>query len=154
MRQPIATRCESVRSRSICFASTWLPTRTSRPTATLARRSSATSSSIGMRTGAASEPAIWDRVETIPREELEALQLERFRATVGRVLRGQALGAERLAAAGIASPEDVRSLEDLRAIPFAVKADLRTHYPFGLLAVPREELIRVHASSGTHGKPT
>ena len=107
-----------------------------------------------MRTGAPSELGIWDRVETLSRPELEALQLERLRATVGRVLGGQPFGAERLAAAGIASPEAVRSLEVLPQIPFAVKSDLRAHYPFGLLAVPREELIRVHASSGTHGKPT
>jgi phenylacetate-CoA ligase len=107
-----------------------------------------------MRTDAPSEPGIWDRVETLPRPELEALQLERLRATVGRVLRGQPLGARRLAAAGIDSPDAVRSLEVLPEIPFAVKSDLRAHYPFGLLAVPREALIRVHASSGTHGTPT
>src|SRR5450755_26442 len=107
-----------------------------------------------MPTGAASEPRIWDPVETLAREALRALQLERLRATVGRVLEGQPLGAQRLAQAGIASAEDVVSLEDLREIPFAVKADLRAHYPFGLLAVPREQLVRVHASSGTHGKPT
>jgi phenylacetate-CoA ligase len=107
-----------------------------------------------MRIDAPSEPGIWDRVETLPRPELEALQLERLRATVGRVLRGQPLGAQRLAAAGIDSPDAVRSLEVLPEIPFAVKSDLRARYPFGLLAVPREALIRVHASSGTHGKPT
>jgi phenylacetate-CoA ligase len=107
-----------------------------------------------MRTGAASEPLIWDRHETLSREELEAIQLERLRATVGRVLRGQPFGAERLAAAGITAAEDVGSLDDLRRIPFTTKVDLRAHYPFGLLAVPREQLARVHASSGTHGKPT
>ena len=52
------------------------------------------------------------------------------------------------------SGEDVRSLDDLRRLPFSMKADLREHYPFGLLAVPREELVRVHASSGTGGKAT
>jgi phenylacetate-CoA ligase len=73
---------------------------------------------------------------------------------VARVLQGQPLGAERLRQVGIESEHDVRSLDDLARIPFALKSDLREAYPFGLLAVPREELVRVHASSGTHGKPT
>jgi phenylacetate-CoA ligase len=107
-----------------------------------------------MPTGAASDSLIWDPVETLPRERLQALQLERLRTTVGRVLEGQPLGARRLAAAGIASPEDIGALEDLGTVPFAVKADLRENYPFGLLAVPRVQLVRIHASSGTHGKPT
>ncbi len=93
-------------------------------------------------------------VETMPASELRALQLERLRSTVERVLRGQPLGAERLRAAGIAASTDVERLEDLERVPFATKADLRAHYPFGLLAVGREQLVRVHASSGTHGKPT
>ncbi|MBV9365181.1 MAG: phenylacetate--CoA ligase [Solirubrobacterales bacterium] len=97
---------------------------------------------------------IWDAAETLPREELTALQLERLRATVARVLAGQRLGAERLAEAGIASPNDVDALDDLTRIPFFTKADLRENYPFGLLAVPREQLVRLQASSGTHGKPT
>ena len=97
---------------------------------------------------------IWDAAETLPREELTALQLERLRATVARVLAGQRLGAERLAEAGIASPNDVDALDDLPRIPFFTKADLRENYPFGLLAVPREQLVRLQASSGTHGKPT
>ena len=52
------------------------------------------------------------------------------------------------------APDDIGSLADVAGIPFMTKADLRDQYPFGLLAVPREELVRVHASSGTHGKPT
>ncbi len=107
-----------------------------------------------MPTAAASEPQIWDAIETVPRDQLEQLQLERLRETVARVLDGQPLGAERLAAAGITSMQDVRSLDDLINIPFATKSDLRENYPFGLLAVPREQLVRVHASSGTHGRPT
>jgi phenylacetate-CoA ligase len=70
------------------------------------------------------------------------------------VLKGQPLGAERLARAGIESEHDVRGLGDLYKVPFFTKGDLRENYPFGLLAVPREELVRVHASSGTHGQPT
>jgi phenylacetate-CoA ligase len=90
----------------------------------------------------------------MPREQLEQLQLERLRETVTRVLAGQPLGAERLAAAGITASEDLRSLDDLANVPFVTKGDLRDSYPFGLIAVPREQLVRVHASSGTHGKPT
>ena len=97
---------------------------------------------------------VWDRAETLPREDLDALALDRLRSTVARVLAGQPFGAARLAQAGIGSPGDVRSLDDLARFPFTGKAELRAHYPFGLLAVPRESLVRVHASSGTHGKPT
>jgi phenylacetate-CoA ligase len=107
-----------------------------------------------MLPAAAPEQRIWDDAETLPRERLEALQLARLRSTMARVLDGQPPGAERLAAAGLTAPEDVGSLGDLARIAFTSKADLRAHYPFGLLAVPREQLIRVHASSGTHGKPT
>jgi phenylacetate-CoA ligase len=63
-------------------------------------------------------------------------------------------GAERLAQAGIADAGDVATLGDLPTVPFMTKGDLRESYPFGLLAVPREQLVRVHASSGTHGRPT
>ncbi len=97
---------------------------------------------------------VWDRAETLPREQLEALALDRLRATIGRILRGQPFGAARLARAGITAPGDIRSLADLPGLPFTGKADLRAHYPFGLLAVDREQIVRVHASSGTHGKPT
>ncbi len=90
----------------------------------------------------------------MPRDRLAALQLERLRATVARVLNGQPLGAERLAEAGITAPGDIETLDALAKIPFANKSDLREAYPFDLLAVPREQLVRVHASSGTHGKPT
>jgi phenylacetate-CoA ligase len=109
-----------------------------------------------MPASAASEgsPVIWDRAETLPRERLEALQLRHLRSTVARVLRGQPFGARRLAAAGITAAGDIRSLGELSRIPFTTKADLRSNYPFGLLAVDREQLVRVQASSGTHGKPT
>jgi phenylacetate-CoA ligase len=97
---------------------------------------------------------IWDPAETLPRERLAAVALDRLRSTVARILRGQPFSAGRLASAGIAAPGDLRSLADLSRVPCTSKADLRTHYPFGLLAVGREQLVRVHASSGTHGKPT
>jgi phenylacetate-CoA ligase len=103
---------------------------------------------------ATSERAIWDPVESVPRERLRALQLERLRSTVARVLAGQPLGAARLAAVGVDGPDEIRSLDDVARLPFSWKDDLRDGYPFGLLAVPREQVVRVHASSGSHGKPT
>jgi phenylacetate-CoA ligase len=101
-----------------------------------------------MRATAASD------IERAPRERLRELQLERLRGLVARLLDAVPLTRERLHAAGVRLGEDVRGLEDLPRLPFSTKADLREHYPFGLLAVPREELVRVHASSGTGGKAT
>jgi len=97
---------------------------------------------------------ILDEIERAPRERLEELQLARLRETVARLLGAVAASRDRLRAAGIESADDIRSLDDLSRVPFTVKADLRDHYPFGLLAVPRERLVRIHASSGTRGKPT
>jgi phenylacetate-CoA ligase len=105
-----------------------------------------------MRTSAASE--IWDPAETLPRDTLQALQLERLRSTVSRVLERQPVMASRLREAGVKSADEIRSLADVARVPFSVKSDLRENYPFGLLAVPQSELVRMHASSGTHGKPT
>jgi hypothetical protein len=85
-------------------------------------------------------------IERAPRERLLALQLERLRWLVGRLLERVAPVRERLHAAGVRSAQDIEDLDDLRRLPFTTKADLREHYPFGLLAVPREELVRVHAS--------
>jgi phenylacetate-CoA ligase len=92
--------------------------------------------------------------ERAPREELEALQLGRLRATVGRVLTAGTPLAARLRSAGVEAADDVRSLADLALLPFCEKRDLREHYPLGLLAVPQERVARIHASSGTGGKPT
>jgi phenylacetate-CoA ligase len=91
-------------------------------------------------------------VETWPRRELERLQLERLRAVVARANRVP-LHRDRLTAAGI-GPSSVRALEDLRGLPFSTKADFRDTYPFGLLAVPLNQIVRIHASSGTTGKAT
>jgi phenylacetate-CoA ligase len=107
-----------------------------------------------MRRAAAREPLIWDQAETLPPGKLAALQLDRLRAVIARILAGQPPGAQRLTAAGVTGPADVHGLEDLPGLPFSTKSDLRAHYPFGLLAVPREEVVRVQASSGSHGKPT
>jgi len=98
---------------------------------------------------------IWNReIETLPRDRMDALQLERLRATIGRVLASVAPLAGRLGQAGIRSPADIGSLTDLSRLPFTRKADLREHYPFGLVAVPVSELARIQGSSGTRGKPT
>ena len=98
---------------------------------------------------------MWNpEIETLTRERMEALQLERLRAAVGRVLARVPPLAARLRAAGITSPDDIRSLADLRRLPFTRKIDLREHYPFGLFAAPVAELVRIHGSSGTRGKPT
>jgi phenylacetate-CoA ligase len=98
---------------------------------------------------------MWNReAETLPRERLERLQLERLQATVGRLLECVAPMRQRLHAAGITRAADITSLKDIHNLPFTTKADLRREYPFGLFAVPREAIIRVHASSGTRGKPT
>jgi phenylacetate-CoA ligase len=102
----------------------------------------------------ATEAPVWDLAETLPRAELDALALGRLRTTVARVLAAQPIGAARLAAAGITAPGDLSSLDDLRGVEFTTKRDLLEQYPFGLLAVTRDRLVRVHASSGTHGKPT
>jgi phenylacetate-CoA ligase len=107
-----------------------------------------------MHTSAASDQAVWDPIETGPREQLRELQLERLRETVTRTIAGQPPFAPRLAETGISDTREIRSLDDLGRLPFSRKSDLREHYPFGLLAVPREQLVRVHASSGSHGKPT
>jgi len=91
--------------------------------------------------------------ETLPRERLRQLQLRRLRATLRNAWENVPLHRKRMRALGIA-PDDVRSLEDAARLPFTTKGDLRDHYPFGLFARPREGLARLHASSGTTGKPT
>lgn len=96
---------------------------------------------------------VWDPVETTSRDEMAALQAERLRGCVARVSANVPLYRERLSAAGV-GPEDMRSLDDLARLPFTVKQDLRDNYPYGLFAVPMDEVVRLHASSGTTGKMT
>jgi phenylacetate-CoA ligase len=100
------------------------------------------------------EPFMFDRAaETMPRSELAALQLHRLQAIVARAYARVPHVRRKLDAAGV-QPELIRSLDDIVRLPFSTKADLRDNYPFGLFAVPREDVVRVHASSGTTGKPT
>ena len=97
---------------------------------------------------------IWDRdVETASRDTLRRLQLERLRATVERAYHRVPLFRRRMEDRGLA-PDDLRHLEDLARLPFMTKQDLRDHYPFGLFAEPLQRVVRIHASSGTRGKPT
>jgi phenylacetate-CoA ligase len=98
---------------------------------------------------------IWNpEMETRPRESLRDLQLQRLRVTARRILDAVPALGDRLRGAGVATAGDIESLDDLQRLPFATKRDLREHYPFGLLAVPVDQLARIHASSGTRGKPT
>ncbi|ESU73115.1 UNVERIFIED_ORG: phenylacetate-CoA ligase [Anoxybacillus amylolyticus] len=92
-------------------------------------------------------------IETAARSELEAIQLVRLRATAERVYERVPFYRQRFDECGV-KPEDIRTLEDVRKLPFTTKRDLRDHYPFGLLAVDLSQCVRVHASSGTSGKPT
>ncbi|MZP29700.1 AMP-binding protein [Heliobacterium undosum] len=96
---------------------------------------------------------IWNReMECIDRESLRRLQLTRLQETLQRVYTQVPFYRQRFDQAGV-RPEDLKTLEDIRKFPFTTKTDLRDQYPFGLFAVPKKELIRLHASSGTTGKP-
>lgn len=94
-----------------------------------------------------------DPIEIASRDEIMALQLSRMKTTLKHAYDNVAMYKERFDAAGV-HPDDLHSLADLAKFPFTYKDDLRANYPFGLSAVPREELVRIHASSGTTGKPT
>lgn len=97
---------------------------------------------------------IWDEeFETLPREALEALQSKRLRSLVERVYATVPAYRKKMDEAGV-KPEHIKSIDDLKLLPFTTKDDLRDNYPFGMFAVPLERVVRVHASSGTTGKPT
>jgi phenylacetate-CoA ligase len=97
---------------------------------------------------------IWDEeFETLPREALEALQLKRLVATAERVYATVPFYKKRFDESGV-RPSDIKSLKDLQRLPITTKLDLRDSYPFGLFAVPMEQVVRIHASSGTTGKQT
>ncbi len=91
--------------------------------------------------------------ETMPREELRKLQLRRLKAGLKHAYDNVAIHRERMKALGF-EPGDLKRLEDLSGLSFTQKADLRDHYPFGMFACERSEVLRLHASSGTTGKPT
>ncbi|GAB6161535.1 phenylacetate--CoA ligase [Desulfothermus naphthae] len=91
--------------------------------------------------------------ETLPREELEALQLKRLKYLVEKVYHNVPFYKKKFDELGI-KPEHIKSLSDVKYLPFTEKQDLRNNYPFGLFAVPKENVVRIHASSGTTGKST
>ncbi len=97
---------------------------------------------------------IWnEKIETMSREDMRALQLEKLKETVTRVYNRVPFYKKRFDEIGL-KPEDIKTLEDIRRIPFTNKSDLRDNYPYGLFGVPMSEIVRIHASSGTTGKPT
>ncbi|NOY87181.1 MAG: phenylacetate--CoA ligase [Deltaproteobacteria bacterium] len=97
---------------------------------------------------------IWNEsAEKMSRDELEQLQLERLQSTLNRVYRNVRFYQRRFDDPGL-QPSDIRTMDDLEKIPFTTKDDLRENYPYGMLAVPLREVVRIHSSTGTTGKPT
>ncbi|MFP3909513.1 MAG: phenylacetate--CoA ligase family protein [Halobacteriota archaeon] len=94
----------------------------------------------------------WQKEEIMPREEIEELQLKRLKSTVRHAYQNIPFYRQKLKECGV-HPDDIRKREDVTKLPFTTKEDLRENYPFGLFAVSPEELVRVHTSSGTSGKP-
>ena len=94
-----------------------------------------------------------EAAETMPHEKLRELQSERLREMVKRAYEKIPMYRERFDSLGL-SPDDIKSIDDLKKLPFTTKQDLRDNYPFGLFAVPMDEIVRIHASSGTTGKQT
>lgn len=97
-------------------------------------------------------PYFEPELETMSRDQLEALQLERLQKTVHHCMNSE-FYRERFKELGI-TPDDIRTLDDVKKLPFTTKDDLREHYPFGLASVPLKECVRLHSSSGTTGNPT
>ena len=101
------------------------------------------------------EPKFFQKdVETMKRADIEALQLERLRWMVDYCYNNVPFYHERLGQAGVTSGDKIKTLSDIQYIPFTTKDDIRDNYPFGMLAVPMKDIVRIHASSGTTGKPT
>ncbi len=99
-------------------------------------------------------PLIWNQeAETMPRQDLEKLQLQRLQQTAELVYNKVPFYKKAFDERGV-KPVDIKSLQDLNKLPFTTKQDLRDNYPFGLVTVPMEQVVRLHASSGTTGKPT
>ncbi|WP_069999623.1 phenylacetate--CoA ligase family protein [Cellulosilyticum sp. I15G10I2] len=95
----------------------------------------------------------WQREETVSLDEKKAIQSERLSLTVNRVYKHVPFYRQKMKALGL-KPEDIKSIDDLKHLPFTTKQDLRDYYPYGLFAAPMEEVVRIHASSGTTGQPT
>ena len=95
---------------------------------------------------------IWNKVEACSRSEMQGIQLGRLQKTVGYVYEKNPVYRKRLDAAGV-KPSDIKSLDDIRRLPFTVKDDLRDNYPFNLFTAAQEDVVEYHATSGTTGKP-
>ena len=93
-------------------------------------------------------------IETMPRAELEALQLERLKKTVAYCYENVPFYQKRLSDAKVFDGSKIKQLSDIQYIPMTTKDDIRDNYPFGIMAVPMKDIVRIHASSGTTGKPT
>ena len=96
---------------------------------------------------------IWAKEETLSRTEIEEIQTQKLRKTVAYVYDKVPYYRAKMEQAGL-KPADIQTLGDLCRLPFTTKSDMRDTYPFGMFAVPKNELVRIHASSGTTGKPT
>ena len=94
-----------------------------------------------------------EEIETLPRIGLESVQLKRLQKLISRVYKTVEPYRKKMEAAGI-RPEDIKELGDLQKLPFTIKDDLRDNYPFGMFTVPLDDVVRVHALSGTPGQPT
>ena len=99
------------------------------------------------------EPFGLEAIEMASRDEIAALQVERLKRTLKNVYENVPAYRKKFDAVGVA-PSDFKHLDDLEKFPYTTKQDLRENYPFGMFAVPKEHVVRVHASSGTTGKPT
>lgn len=95
----------------------------------------------------------YDEIETATRAEIQEIQLHRLKKTVNHVFKNVPFYQEKLVKSGV-SPDEITSLNDIRKLPFTKKTDLRDNYPFGLFAVDQKDVVRIHGSSGTSGKPT
>ncbi|WP_425918766.1 phenylacetate--CoA ligase PaaK [Acinetobacter sp. TSRC1-2] len=94
-----------------------------------------------------------EKIETVSVDELRSVQLQRMKNTLQHAYQNSPVYKKKFDDAGV-HPDDLKSLEDLAKFPFTTKQDLRDNYPFGMFAVPQEQIVRVHASSGTTGQPT
>ena len=96
----------------------------------------------------------WNKtIETMSRTEMTSLQDTRLKETAQRVYRKVPFYRNKMQEQGLL-PEDIAGIEDISKLPFTIKQDMRGNYPYGLFAVPLAEIVRIHASSGTTGKPT
>ena len=93
-------------------------------------------------------------IETVKRADMDKLQLERLQRMVDYCINNVKFYNDRLTKAGVTSGDKIKTLSDIQYIPFTTKEDIRDNYPFNMMATPMKNIVRIHASSGTTGKPT